>query len=117
MAAVHSAAGKRACGYGDVAACTQILAWHHDHHLCRSRAERRKGRQRHAPMIGKAAGYPPLTGHGADAERIPRTAGSGCGTSRSTRMRGSAGHALTSPGPGTVWAGAGPDLTPATADS
>ena len=32
VVAVHSAAGKRACGGDDVAACQQIRAWHHDHH-------------------------------------------------------------------------------------
>ena len=42
MVAVHSAAAKRACGYDDMAACPQIRAWHHDHHLCRSRAGGRK---------------------------------------------------------------------------
>ena len=38
----HSAAAKRACGYDDMAACPQIRAWHHDHHLGRSRAGGRK---------------------------------------------------------------------------
>jgi hypothetical protein len=48
VVAAHSAAGKRACGYDDVAARKQIRAGvRHDHHLCRSSADRRKGRQRH----------------------------------------------------------------------